>query len=271
MKVSIVGLGWLGMPLALSLLSKGYFVVGSKTTVDGVTAATMSGVTCYQLQIGDELNGDIDDIEQLLSVDALVITLPARRDQEDSEQYIRAVQTLVDSALAYHVSRIIFLSSTSVYGDMMGILNEDSPLHPITPAAASLRCLEQWMHALPHTSVDILRLSGLVGDGRHPGRFLAGKRNISGAQHGVNLVHQDDVIMAIHYLLQQAQGGHLYNLCVANHPSRRDFYTQMSQQLGLMPPHFIEDVSRGKEIDGSRICNELGFSYRYSDLLHIAW
>ncbi|MDN6633679.1 MAG: NAD(P)-binding domain-containing protein, partial [Enterobacterales bacterium] len=46
-KISIVGLGWVGMPLALSLLGRGYQVVGSKTTSDGVEAARMSGIECY--------------------------------------------------------------------------------------------------------------------------------------------------------------------------------------------------------------------------------
>ena len=34
-KVAIVGLGWLGMPLALSLTARGWQVTGSKTTQDG--------------------------------------------------------------------------------------------------------------------------------------------------------------------------------------------------------------------------------------------
>jgi len=38
-KVAIVGLGWLGMPLAMSLAAKGWQVTGSKTTRDGVEAA----------------------------------------------------------------------------------------------------------------------------------------------------------------------------------------------------------------------------------------
>ncbi|VEB00397.1 Nucleoside-diphosphate-sugar epimerase [Klebsiella pneumoniae] len=37
-KVAIVGLGWLGMPLALSLTARGWQVTGSKTTQDGVEA-----------------------------------------------------------------------------------------------------------------------------------------------------------------------------------------------------------------------------------------
>lgn len=38
-KVAIVGLGWLGMPLAMSLAARGWQVTGSKTTLDGVEAA----------------------------------------------------------------------------------------------------------------------------------------------------------------------------------------------------------------------------------------
>ena len=40
-KVAIVGLGWLGMPLAMSLSARGWQVTGSKTTQDGVEAARM--------------------------------------------------------------------------------------------------------------------------------------------------------------------------------------------------------------------------------------
>lgn len=43
-KVAIVGLGWLGMPLAMSLAAKGWQVTGSKTTRDGVEAARMCGI-----------------------------------------------------------------------------------------------------------------------------------------------------------------------------------------------------------------------------------
>ena len=43
-KVAIVGLGWLGMPLALSLRARGWHVTGSKTTQDGVEAARMCGI-----------------------------------------------------------------------------------------------------------------------------------------------------------------------------------------------------------------------------------
>lgn len=49
-KVAIVGLGWLGMPLAMSLAARGWQVTGSKTTLDGVEAARMSGIESYSLR-----------------------------------------------------------------------------------------------------------------------------------------------------------------------------------------------------------------------------
>ncbi|MGK9172857.1 SDR family oxidoreductase [Yokenella regensburgei] len=265
-KVAIVGLGWLGMPLALSLTARGWQVVGSKTTQDGVEAARMSGVESYVLKLEPELVCDADDLEALMQADALVITLPARRSGPGEEFYLQAIQEIVDSALAWRVPRILFTSSTSVYGDVSGSVKETMPRNPVTASGRVLKELEDWLHNLPGTSVDILRLAGLVGPGRHPGRFFAGKTAPDG-QHGVNLVHLDDVISAITLLLQSPKGGHIYNLCAPQHPARSVFYPLMARQLGLAEPLFLDapGQGKGKLVDGNRICHELGFEYQYPD------
>ncbi|MFL4555131.1 SDR family oxidoreductase [Yersinia kristensenii] len=266
-KIAIIGLGWLGMPLAQSLVRRGIEVVGSKTTPDGVEAARMSGINCFQLQLTPELLCDPDDLAQLMTVDALVITLPASRTTGGGAQYFQAVQMVVDSALAFGVPRIIFTSSTSVYGETRGRIKESSPLQPVTTAGKTLAELELWLHKLPNTSVDILRLAGLVGTDRHPGRFLAGKTSVAGGSQGVNLVHQEDVISAIELLLNLPRGGHIYNLCAPIHPRKRDFYPECARALELTPPEFAsEDIEEPiREIDGSKICSELGFEYEYPD------
>ncbi|CNK75051.1 SDR family oxidoreductase [Yersinia kristensenii] len=266
-KIAIIGLGWLGMPLAQSLVRRGIEVVGSKTTPDGVEAARMSGINCFQLQLTPELLCDPDDLAQLMTVDALVITLPASRTTGGGAQYFQAVQMVVDSALAFGVPRIIFTSSTSVYGETRGRIKESSPLQPVTTAGKTLVELELWLHKLPNTSVDILRLAGLVGAERHPGRFLAGKTDVKGGSQGVNLVHQEDVISAIELLLNLPRGGHIYNLCAPIHPRKRDFYPECARALELTPPEFAsEDIEEPiREIDGSKICSELGFEYQYPD------
>lgn len=267
-KVAIIGLGWLGMPLALSLNARGWQVIGSKTTLDGVEAARMCGIDSYPLRLEPELVCDPDDLDALMNVDALVLTLPARRSGPDADFYLQAVQEVVDTALAHGVPRILFTSSTSVYGRTGGMIKESSLREPVTASGTVLKELEDWLHDLPGTSVDILRLAGLVGPNRHPGRFLAGKSASEGG-HGVNLVHLDDVVAAITLLLQAPKGGHIYNICAPQHPSRETFYPQMARQLELEPPVFIPsaDQSKGKIIDGNRICNELGFEYQYPDPL----
>lgn len=268
-KVAIVGLGWLGMPLALSLSARGWQVTGSKTTLDGVEAARMCGIDSYQLQLTPELICNSDDLDALLNVDALIITLPARRTGEGDNFYLQAVQEIVDSALAHQISRIIFTSSTSVYGDGEGTVKENTPLAPVTASGRVLQQLELWLHDLPGTSVDILRLAGLVGPERHPGRFMAGKTDVAHGHHGVNLVHLEDVVSAITLLLQAPKGGHIYNLCAPIHPTREEFYSQMARQLNLTAPVFREQSQpgHGKLVDGSRICNELGFEYQYPNPL----
>ncbi len=133
-KVAIVGLGWLGMPLAMSLAAKGWQVTGSKTTADGVEAARMCGIDGVELRLEPELVCDADDLDTLMNVDALVITLPARRSGPGESFYLQAMQEIVDSALAHHVPRIIFTSSTSVYGEVEGVVKESSERVPLRRA-----------------------------------------------------------------------------------------------------------------------------------------
>lgn len=270
-KVAIIGLGWLGMPLALSLMARGYQVLGSKTTPDGVEAAQMCGIESYPLLLQPLMVCDSEAQEALFNVDVLILTLPARRSGDGVDFYFQAVQQVIDTALAHGVPRIIFTSSTSVYGEGDGLVNEHSHLLPVTGSGKVLKELESWLHSLPGTEVDILRLAGLVGPERHPGRFLANKTDVAHGHRGVNLVHLDDVIDAITLLVQAAQGGYIYNLCAPGHPARAEFYRQMARQLGLTPPHFQPDINSGsgKLIDGSLICRELGFVYQHPDPLQM--
>ena len=263
-KVTIIGLGWLGLPLASELLASGINVAGTKTTPDGIKAAKAIGIDCYSLILTPQLECDADDLEQLMAgSQALVILLPPSK--VNVANYVSAIEQLVDSAITFHIPRVIFTSSSAVYGDSNGEVDEYSPLLGETASAKTLIAVEQWLHDLPNISVDILRLAGLVGKNRHAGRFLAGKTNVKGGAQPVNMVHQDDVIAAIKQLLEQPSGGHIYNICAPEHPTRENFYQQAALSIGLTPPVFetTENELEGKTVNGNRICKELGFVYRY--------
>lgn len=264
-RITIVGLGWLGLPLASALRDAGYQVKGTKTTEDGVEAARMSGIDCCLLNLTPAIECDRDDFDYLMETDVLIITLPPSAGGGGYD-YVESIQELVDSAMSRHVARVIYISSTSVYGSQSGVLTEEMDIKPETLSAKMMAEVENWLHRLPLTTVDVLRLAGLVGPGRHAGRFLSGKKQVKGAQQCVNLVHLDDVIFAVEQLLAQNEGGHLYNLCAPIHPSKKEFYAKASAQLALVPPEFVEEEQAPRrEIDGQEICRDLGFYYHYPD------
>lgn len=156
----------------------------------------MSGIECYQLNLTPLPEADPDDLAALFQTDALVITLPASRTVEGADNYFLAVQQVVDSALAAAIPRIIFTSSMSVYDEGPGVRREESTT-AFSPAGT---CWSSWKTGCINCPIRrwiFCGWRGLVGPGRHPGRFLAGKQGLPGGGQGVNLVHLADVISAI--------------------------------------------------------------------------
>jgi nucleoside-diphosphate-sugar epimerase len=69
------------------------------------------------LVLVSELLCELGDLDLLPRIDALVMTLLASRSLDGCENYYNTVRMLVDSAMAISVPRVIFISSTSVYGE----------------------------------------------------------------------------------------------------------------------------------------------------------
>ena len=74
--VAIVGLGWLGLPLALHLKELGWCVKGSKQSPDDAQKLHQLGIETYPFSLSDEMKRLPDHIRPLFNVDALIITLP---------------------------------------------------------------------------------------------------------------------------------------------------------------------------------------------------
>ncbi len=84
----------------------------------------------------------------------------------------------------------------------------------------------------------------------------------------MNLVHLDDVVAACQLLLAHGKYGDAYNLSAPVHPRREQFYPFAARQLGLPAPVFIEPAGRFVPVEGLRICEQLGFVYRWPDPAH---
>lgn len=249
--ITIIGLGWLGLPLAEHLQQQGFQVCGTKRDVSNCTvSATALDFNAFAIT---------PELETQLTCDALVINVPPNT--TSAEQYQFAVKALVKKAILQGAKQVIFIGSTSVLPMESGEFDENSPTDPSNPQIQ----LENWLLAQP-IHCDILRLGGLIGKSRHPVYYLAGKQKLTGANQLVNLVHLEDCIRAIQALLEKPNGQRIFHLCSPKHPTRQAFYSKIAKQLGLPNLHFLpDDKPLVRIIKAEKICQELGFYYRYHD------
>lgn len=263
--VSIVGLGWFGLPLARHLKNLGWNVKGSKRTYEGAEQMRLLRLETYPLELIPEINADPDDLTALFDVDALIINIPPSQYFFNGEDYVIGIKNLVNEALLHNVNHIIFISSTSVFAEKTGQFDESCLPTPQTDSAKALVELEEWLFQLTNIDCDIIRFGGLIGDDRHPIYSLAGKE-VKSARSPVNLIHFDDCVRAIQLLLETPSHQRLYHLVAPNYPSKSDYYSVMAKKLAVEVPHFIcSEQDPIRIILGNKICQEMDFVYQYPD------
>lgn len=266
LNVSILGSGWLGLALGKHLAEKGYSVKASSTRAEKLPRISALGIEPFLLKIG--INASESQWSDLLfSSEALVVVVPPDRKNPDLViQYPALMETIRAMALAGKVQRILFVSSTGVYGKAEGVIREsDTPL-PDTESARAIEAAENIFFKSDIPAI-VLRMAGLAGYDRKAGRFLAGKTGLRDPEQPVNLVHRDDCIQAIEKVLMSRRPSLCYNVCSDLHPARRDFYTKEALALGLEPPVFINETTHKAYplISNDKIKRELGFVCQYPD------
>lgn len=263
MKITIIGGGWLGLPLAMTLTQNGHHVVATKRTEQGVLALQQQHVQAQQFELGQDLG--TPHIKSLLSCDVLIINVPPGRKTLQPDIFSRDMQALILQAKAMGSKALLFISTTAVYGSESRTVYEYSKLDPHTDSAKVHVKIEQCVQKTFQDDGCVLRLAGLVSQDRHPARFLSGKESIDQGQQVVNLIHREDVIKAVTAIVEQQHFGHTFHLSATAHPSREEYYTAAAQTLGLPPPSFNKPNSqeKGKQINCDLTLNTLSISLQY--------
>lgn len=262
-RISVLGAGWLGWPLAKHLQKLGYAVKTSTTTPEKLDLLRAEGLNPTLLQI-DQGQVELSD-PAFFDTDLIILNIPPSRRRPDVEVwYPTQIRAVVELAQQRGVAKILFVGSTSVYGDVNAEVTEDSVLKPDTASARALIQAEKIVKInYPNESSTILRMSGLVGGDRKAGRFFAGKRDVPEGNAPVNLVHLDDCIGVIEALIQQAAWGKLYNVCADDHPRKADYYTAQAILEGFEPPTFLPDETlRYKVVSNEKVKRELGYVFK---------
>lgn len=241
--------------------------MGSTTRPERIPDLKAKGVEAYLIKVEENLRGE--NLDSFLAADTLIINIPpgGRRDPEAARRHPQQIRAVVEAARRGGVQRILFISSTGVYGDDDKIVTEEDSPHPQTASGRALATIEDWLRQQRDFEITILRLAGLVGGERKAGRFLAGKTNLPKGAAAVNLIHRDDCIRIIYEILRQAAWGEVLNACADRHPSRREFYTRQAQKDGFTPPTFVEELTgeQGKVISNEKLKRLLNYQFLHPD------
>lgn len=265
--ISILGCGWLGLPLAAHLVQAGYSVKGSVTQTERFEELSQKGITPYQVEITDtSITGN--DLPGFLESEILIINIPPSRRDDVLHYHQAQMKLLLEQVIKSPAKHIIFVSSTSVYPDLNQEVTELETAPPSKDSGKALLAVEKMLRTNPHLITTIVRFAGLVGYDRLPGRFLAGKKNVENGDAPINVIHQDDCIALIRGIIQQQAWGEIFNACADMHPTRREFYTLAAAKAGLELPTFAATTDpHFKIINSDKIKQRLNYSFKYPDPL----
>ncbi|MEJ1223091.1 SDR family oxidoreductase [Sediminicola sp. 1XM1-17] len=262
--VAIMGCGWLGTPLAQDLLQQGFTVHGSTTSHDKVGALRDLGIVPFQISLTE--NGIAGPITSFLeNAKVIIINVPPNLRGVNKENYEQKIGHLHEAIRNSSVANIIFISSTSVYGDLDGDVKETSVPHPETDSGKQLLATEETLLNDPDLETTIIRFGGLIGPNRHPITFLAGKKGLSNGNHPINLIHLDDCIRIIATVLEKGYWGEIFNGVYPLHPPKKDYYANEADKRGLEAPQYTDSrSSQGKKVIPYNLMERKKFTFKKS-------
>jgi nucleoside-diphosphate-sugar epimerase len=266
-QISILGCGWLGFPLAKSLLKNGYTISGSTTSVEKISVLENAGITPFLIRLSDvTIEGEIASF--LKNSEILIIDIPPKLRGNSSENFVAKIQNLIPFIEKSSLKKVLFVSSTSVYSEENTTITEDNIPNPDTESSKQLVEAEQLLQSNKNFQTTVIRFGGLIGENRHPIQFLAGRTNIENPEGPINLIHQTDCIGIIETILQQdSKGNETFNAVAPFHPTRKEYYIQKALEFNLPLPEFNESKpSIGKLISSEKVEHVLGYLFSKNKL-----
>lgn len=267
-KISILGCGWLGLPLAEELIKNDYEVKGSTTSESKLKVLKNVGISPFLIKLEEnEITGNLESF--LANTDVLVVDVPPKLRRNNKENFVQKIKNLIPFVENSKVEKVLFVSSTSVYGDTFPIeeRDEESALNPDTEGGKQLVEVEKLLQSNENFQTTVVRFGGLIGPERNPAAFLAGKENVANPEAPINFIHQEDCIGIICAMLRQVENetwnwNNTFNAVAPNHPNRENYYTEKALEMNLKVPTFVKDsTSIGKKISSKKLQNKLNYIF----------
>lgn len=257
--ISILGCGWLGLPLAESLVKDNFRVKGSTTTESKLDALNSSGIEPYLIDSG---NLNTEAYKHFLKSDVLVVAT--------NPQSKTILNILAEDIAKSSIKNTIFVSSTAVYPSLNTKVREEDADYIKSPHSGRvMKALEDVFCNKKGFDTTVIRFGGLFGPGRVPGKFMAGFKGLSGGDNPVNMIHLDDCVGVLKTIIEKDIWGEVFNACSPVHPTRKEFYVAAAQKAGVDPPKFTGNNdaknARFKLVESSKLIIQTGYQFKYPD------
>lgn len=232
----VVGCGYLGSPAARAWRDAGR----------AVFALTRGRAAELRAQGLTPVVGDVTDADSLAALRDLppvgtllyAVGLDRRAGKSMREVYVGGL----DAVLRHlpPVDRVIYVSSTSVYGQTGGEwVDGDSVAEPTEDNGRTVLDAERTLRAARPDAV-ILRFAGIYGPDRvmRKSQLLGGEPYTSDPDKWLNLIHVDDGVRAILAAERDAEHGATLTVSDGRPVTRRAFYTRLADLLGAPAARF---------------------------------
>jgi len=261
-QISILGCGWLGFPLAKHLLQNGYSIKGSTTTESKLELLQKESISPFLISLkANDIQREIADF--LENSEILIINIPPGLRGNSEENFVAKMKNFIPFIEKSSVKKVIFVSSTSVYADKNQIVTEETMPNPETESGKQLLISENLLLKNSNFQTTILRFCGLIGEDRHPIKFLVGRNNVENPEAPINLIHQFDCIEIIQKIIEKEVWNTVFNAVAPFHPTRKKYYTEKALELHLVPPQFNENqLSVGKMVSSEKLIDVLNHEFK---------
>ena len=263
-QISILGTGWLGLPLAKALYKEKYNIKGSTTSFNKVELLKNEGIDPYQVTLSEK--DSLGDIQTFLKGSTfLIINVPPGLRRNPESNFVGKIQCLIPYIEQSSVQKLLFISSTSVFAE-----HEDFPIItletiPNASSNAGKQLIQTEQLLLDNTNFDttILRFAGLFDARRHPATMLSKRKNIKNPLAPTNLIHREDCIGIIKKIIATDSWNQIFNASYPDHPPKSEYYAAICKQMELsIPDYDYQTISKGKRINADKIKEVLGYKFR---------
>jgi len=265
-QISILGTGWLGLPLAKALIQKKYIVKGSTTSGHRLEQLSAHNIIPFKIAVTEQ--GPTGDIASFLKGSTiLIINIPPGLRRNPEIDFVSKIRTLIPHIEESTITKVLFIGSTSVFADLEGfpIVSKETQPNATSNAGKQLIETEKLLQKNKSFKTTILRFAGLYGPNRHPATMLSKRTNIKNPKAPVNLIHLDDCIGIILKILKINAWDDVFNASSSNHPKKFEYYSKICREMRLSEPDYdFETPSKGKVITSDMLIHKIGYQFTKS-------